>query len=683
MKASINWLKEFVEFSLTPQEIAETLTMSGLEVEGMEETENDTLLEVNVPPNRPDCLSINGLAREISAVLGLTLKQSRISVSESETVERPAVEIKDPGLCMRYSARIIRGVRIAPAPQRISQRLELHGIRAKNNVVDITNYVLLEMGHPLHAFDLDKLSGGRIVVKQAGSTDKFLSLDNDEKTLSSETLLIWDKEKPVAIAGVMGGLDTEVAGDTVNILLESACFNPVSVRRTSKRLNLSTESSYRFERGADIEGLIKALDRAAHLIAEIAGGKISALADNYPAPFKPVQIPFKFSKINAVLGIDINPQIAEELLTRLGFKIKREGDRHTVVPPCYRQDIRRDIDVIEEIARLYGYDKIPASLPSIRIQSELPAMRNLLRTVTESLRRSGYSEAINFSFLNPSALDKLMLSPEDARRNLIKIKNPLKNEDEALRTTLIPALLENVRLNLSRGEKSLRLFELSKVFLHSGQKLPAEPLRLSAVYVKGADSLSLWQGKHDGFYDLKGALEGLFAELRIEDYSFASEGFREPYLHPGKSCVVRACKIDIGTIGALHPAAAQAFDISGEIYLLELDAEKLLLNIPAGVTYRPLPKYPYVERDMAIVVSTEIKSADVSAAILNAEPDMIESVSLFDIYTGAHIPGGKKSLAFAIRYRAGDRTFTDSEVDLMHTKIIKQLADSFSAELRS
>ena len=683
MKASINWLKEFVEFSLTPQEIAETLTMSGLEVEGMEETEHDTLLEVNVPPNRPDCLSINGIAREISAVLGLTLKQSHISVSESGAVEGPAVEIKDAGLCMRYSARIIRGVSIAPSPQRISERLELHGIRAKNNVVDITNYVLLEMGHPLHAFDLDKLSGSGIVIRQAGSTDKFLTLDNDERTLSSEMLLICDKDKPVAIAGVMGGLDTEVAGDTVNILLESACFNPASVRRTSKALNLSTESSYRFERGADIEGLIKALDRAAHLIAEIAGGKISALADNYPAPFKAVQIPFKFSKINAVLGIEINPQRAEELLTRLGFKIKREGDGHTVVPPCYRQDVRRDIDVIEEIARLYGYDKIPATRPAITMQSELPAMRNLLKTVTESLRESGYSEAINFSFLNPSALDKLLLSPDDARRNLIKIKNPLKSEDEALRTTLIPALLENVRLNLSRGEKSLRFFELSKVFLPSGQKLPAEPLRLSAVYLKGADSLSLWHGKHDGFYDLKGALEGLFAELGIQDYSFAAEGFCEPYLHPGKSCVVRAGKIDIGSIGALHPAAAQGFDISGEIYLFELDAEKLLLNIPAGVTFRQLPKYPYVERDIAIVVSNEIKSADVSAAILNAEPDMIESVRLFDIYTGAHIPEGKKSLAFAIRYRAGDRTLTDSEVDLIHSKILKQLADSFRAELRS
>ncbi len=696
MKASFKWLKEFVDFSLTPAEIANALTTAGLEVENIVPNSrdgDDSILEIDVTPNRPDCLGITGIAREISAILKLPLKDKPVSI-QKEAGTRPLIKIEDPHLCSRYSSRIINGVEVKPSPEWISKRLESHGFRPTNNIVDITNYVLLEIGHPLHAFDLDKLDDNCIVVKSAGSVNKFQTLDNENRTLSKDMLLIWDVKKPVAIAGVMGGLNTEVTASTVNILLESAYFDPLSIRRTSKVLNLSTEASYRFERGTDINIIIPALDRATQLIIEIAGGNTTKITDIHLKPFCPQHISIKLEKINNILGFEIKPSVVQELLTRLRIENKIGGTRIIVTPPSFRQDIQSDMDVIEEIARLYGYDKIPVSLPKITMQ---PVSKNtvwdLKKTVKDSMRKSGYSEAINYSFLNPSVLDKLRLSQEDTRRNLIKIRNPLRKEEEALRTTLIPALLDNVRLNINRGEKSLRFFEISSVFLHVGQKLPNEVLKMGAVYLKDNGAF-LWQDGHDGFYDLKGALENLFLELRIKNYSFTQnsssesipksrDDLNEPYLHPGKSCIIKIDSQIIGVLGILHPDVAQSFEVTPETNVLELDIDRLFSSIPSKITYSPLPKYPYIERDVAIIISEDITAATAETVIWNVNSDMIESVKLFDIYTGKPIPKGKKSLAFSIRYRVGDRTLTDSEVNQLHSKILKELEDSLKAQLRS
>ncbi|MBI4653908.1 MAG: phenylalanine--tRNA ligase subunit beta [Nitrospirae bacterium] len=682
MRASINWLKEFVDFSLTHREIANTLTMAGLEVEGLEEIEGDTILEVSVTPNRADCLSIKGIAREISSILSLPLKDVAVTPLNEEG-EPPSINIKTPQLCRRYASRIIRGVKVGSSPQWISKRLESHGMRLINNIVDITNYVLLETGQPLHAFDLNKLAGGCIIVNTAQSVNKLLTLDGEERALNSDMLLIWDKEKPVAIAGVMGGLTTEVTSSSVDILLESAFFNPISVRRTSKTLNLITESSYRFERGVDIEGIVYALNRAAQLILETAGGKASKLIDKYPKPFTPKQIHLKLSKVNKIIGINISSSEVQDILGRLGFKNKKKDEEEIIVtPPSFRQDIIRDVDIIEEIARLYGYDKIPPTFPVVRLQ---PVGKNIRRgiiaTIRDSMRRSGYSEVINYSFLNPAVFDKLRLPSDDKRRDMIKIRNPLRKEEASLRTTLIPSLIDNVSFNIKRGEKSVRFFEVSRVFSHSGQKLPEESMRLAGAYLNMP--LSLWQGKHEGFYDLKGAIESLFLELRIGDYSFTTGDICEQYLHPGKSCTIKIGSHNIGSLGVLHPAVSQAFDITGDITVFELDLERVLSYIPADIIYKQLPKYPYVERDISIVVTEDIKVSDVNSAILSVSSDIIESVVLFDIYTGHPIPKGKKSLAFAIRYRAKNRTLTDSEVDAMHSKILNVLENSFKAELRS
>jgi phenylalanyl-tRNA synthetase beta chain len=576
MKASVKWLREFVEFSLTASELANALTMAGLEVEDINELEEDAILEINITPNRSDCLSITGIAREISALLGMPFKFNPASVQKEEGAG-PSIEIKDESLCPRYASRVIYNVQVKPSPQWISERLQHHGLRPVNNIVDITNYVLLEMGHPLHAFDLDRLSGKRIVVKTAGSADRLLTLDNEDRKLTREMLLIWDSEKPVAVAGVMGGLHTEVIDSTKHILLESAYFSPLSIRRTSKALSLSTEASYRFERGADINGVVPALERAVQLIIDNAGGTATGITDVYRKPLRSQRITLTWKKINDTLGININPSRIYTMLKSLGIEHKTEGEGISVMPPSFRQDMRMDVDVIEEVARLYGYNNIPSTFPNIEIQPIKSNIRwDFVHTIKNLMVRSGYLEAINYSFLNPSVFDKLRLPAKDKRRKLTTIKNPLKKEDEALRTTLIPALLENVRLNIRRGERSIRIFEISSVFLHSTRNLPYEILKLSAIYLKDRNE-TVWQEKHDGFYDLKGALENIFLDLKIKDYSFHKDmDVKEPYLHPGKSCVIKINEHVAGYLGTLHPEVAEDFDVYPETNIMELDIDKIL-----------------------------------------------------------------------------------------------------------
>ncbi len=684
MKASYNWLKEFVAFNLPPDKLAHTLTMAGLEVEEAEEFEGDTIFDIGITPNRPDCLSIRGIAREISAVLEIPFKDVPVNAGMEEG-EGPAVEIESPGLCPRYSSRVIRGVRPGPSPEWLSKRLESCGIRPTSNIVDITNYVLLELGQPMHAFDLDKLAGGKIVVRQAENVKTFTTLDGEEREVPPEALLIWDAEKPVAIAGVMGGRNTEVSESTINILLESAYFKPSSVRKTSRALNLSTESSYRFERGVDIEAVTLALDRAAQLIVDTAGGRITKMTDNYPVPFEPQTIHVSLKKISSVIGAGISGAFVEKTLRNLGFRVRREGEGIAAVPPVYRNDMEMDVDIIEEVARIYGYDRIPSTLPTMQMSSPPEhRIQELVKILKNSMVKSGFSEVVNFSFLNPDALEKLNLPPDDRRMDIIHIKNPLRREDSAMRTTLIPALLNNIAVNLNRGEKMLRFFEVSRVFMPSGEKLPDEITQFAAVYHKDVTA-SIWHDEHDGFYDLKGAVENLFLELKIKNYSFEPGTTPvEPYLHPGKSCPIVIDGRKAGSLGTLHPGVAGAFGIKGDVIVLEIhDIEEIRAAVPARINYVPLPRYPYVERDIAIIVSKDTTVAQAEKIILGTDTDIIESVKLFDIYTGKPIPEDKKSLAFSIRYRSAVKTLTDSEVDTVHSAIIKSLEAELGAELRS
>ena len=684
MKASIKWLMEHVDFSLSAKELSHLLTMAGLEVEGAEEIGDDTILEIAVTPNRPDCLSIRGIAREISANLGIPLKKVPRSISMEEG-EGPEIAIEEQEICTRYASRIIYGVEPGPSPEWIAKRLEAHGFRSSLNIVDITNYVLLEMGHPLHAFDLDRLAGKKIEVRRAGSVKEFQTLDEEKRVLNNDTLLICDAEKPVAIAGIMGGSNSEVTSSTVNILLESAYFKPDSIRRSAKRLGLATESSYRFERGADINGLIDALDMASQMIVEIAGGTLTKLSDNYPKPYSPQEIFVRLDRISSLLGVDIDKTSALRFLDNLGFKCESEEKGILVTPPGFRPDIQREVDIIEEIARLYGYDKIPSTLPVIKMQT-MPdsTKRGVINNIKDFMIKSGYTEVINISFLNPAALDNLSISVDDKRRNLVYIKNPLRKEDAALRTSLVPSLLDNVSLNMSRGERALSLFEISRVFFAAGEIQPDEVLQIAAVYCKDMSD-ALWQKKHEGFFDLKGVMENLFKELKIESYFFEPDGSCcEPYLHPGKSSSIKIDAEVVGSIGALHPGVAERHDLTGDISLLEIyDLKRLLSAMPAVIKFAPLPKYPYVERDLAIIVSKDVTVAKAKEIMAGIDSNIIESVKLFDIYTGKPVPPEKKSLAFSIRYRASDRTLTDSEVDALHSDILRELERSINAKLRS
>jgi len=683
LKASYNWLREFVDFKLSPDELADILTRSGFEVEGMEETGSDTVLDINVTPNRPDALSIIGIARELSAILGIPLKTSPDEIKIQEG-RGPDVEIKDTQLCHRYAARLILGVKPSASPEWLVDRLKAHGFRASMNIVDITNYVLLETGQPLHAFDLDKIAKQKIVVKTAGTETGFRTLDDEDRRLRKDMLMICDAEKPIALAGIMGGMNTEVSASTVNILLESAYFHPSSIRRTSKSLGISSESSYRFERGVDKENIVPALDRAAQMITEFAGGRVSGLTDMYPVPFESEEVPVKFKKINDALGINIDTSFVRKVLGELGFRMTETSDGVTVIPPSFRQDVHKDVDIIEEIARRYGYEKIPVTLPSITMQSaHVNKRRNIIRDIKNSMTRAGFSEVINYSFINPETLDKLNIPHDDTRRKLVVVKNPLRKEESALRTSLIPALLRNVSLNLNRGEKNISFFEVSKVFLSSNSKLPSEVIQMAAVYTN--DKSAFWSSKHDGFYDIKGAAEDLFIDLKIGQYDLDQDiRLLEPYLHPGKSCSVFVGGQKIGSIGTIHPKVLEAYDIKNNISIFELyDLDKLIEHINPNTVFKQLPKYPHVERDIAIVVSNDVTAEQVKRALSGIGSNIIESVSLFDIYSGKQVPEGKKSLAFSIRYRANDRTLVDEEVDSMHSIIVDKVKQTFNAELRS
>jgi phenylalanyl-tRNA synthetase beta chain len=683
MKATYDWLKEFVDFDISPEELAHAITMAGLEVEEIEEIDGDTVFDIGITPNRADCLSIRGIARDISAILGLPLKMSSVTIA-GEDGRGPEVEILDPDLCHRYSARVIRDVKTGPSPDWMVRRLEACGIRPASNIVDVTNYVLLELGQPLHAFDLDRLDGGRILVQRAGTVDTFTTLDDEERNLLPETLLIMDGAKPVALAGVMGGQNTEVTDSTSNILLESAWFQPSSVRRTSKSLNLSTESSYRFERGVDKEAVTLALDRASQLIAELAGGSVSQITDIYPHRFASRKVTVSFERIRSLIGADIDSTFIEKTLGNLGFQVGKDDGVLSIVPPSFRDDIEMDVDIAEEIARLYGYDNIPATLPVIQM-SHTPehAMQQFIRTVKMSFVKSGYSEVINYSFVNPAALESLQLSPGDTRKKLIYIKNPLRQEESALRTSLVPALLNNVSMNLNRGEKELRFFEVSKVFLSSGEKLPREVTQAGIVYHKDK-SRSMWENRHEGLYDLKGMIENMFSSFKIDVSFLQNPETPEPYLHPGRSCTIMIDDTIAGSLGSLHPAVAEAFDITGDITIAEFhDVEKMADAIPSSTTYVSLPKYPYTERDISVIVTDDVSVAEIRNEILKVDSEIIESVVLFDVYKGKPIPADRKSIAFGIRYRSVERTLTDSEVDQVHGEITERLKNTLHAELRS
>jgi len=647
---------------------------------------HDHLLEVAITPNRGDCLSHWGMAREVAALTGapLRLKPAKPREGTAPTRTLASVTVKAADLCPRYAARVIQGVRIGPSPYRVRRRLTLLGLRPINSVVDATNYVLLEMGQPLHAFDHARLQGRRIVVRRAVDGERIVTLDGQERTLTPAMLVIADAQHPVAIAGVMGGAATEVTAETRDLLLESALFQPVSVRRTAKALGLSTESSYRFERGVDPEGVDRALNRVAQLIVEFAGGRVArGLIDLRAKRPRPLSVSLRVERIRLVLGASFTPTDIEGVLARLQCRTRRRGRQVLVVtPPSHRQDLTREIDLAEEVARLKGFDQIPTRRPASQVRplSVTPFM-GIERQIRRLLAAWGFQETVNFSFTREELLDTLRLPVEDVRRRLVRIRNPLGGE-AVLRSLLLPSLLENLVLNAARGSTDVRLFEIARTFRPQPDAArPGEP-RVVAVLVAGDWQPAWWRAKGEpvDFYGLKGIAEALAAAVGCAIAPKA--GTDISYLHPGQQAGIVLAGQEVGWIGMVHPEVLRSFDLKIGAAAMEIDIDLLDRHRRAAARYTPLPRYPAVFRDMAVIVPEQVAAAEVEAAIRRAGGALVEGVGLFDVYQGKPVPAGKKSLAFSIAYRAADRTLTDDEVEAIHERILRTLGHEVGGVLR-
>ena len=648
----------------------------------------DTILDISITPNRPDWLCVIGVAREIAALTHQRVKYPRPTVTDrgEEIHQKTSVTILDQDLCPRYVARMIEEVKIGPTPRWMSHRLEKVGIRSINNVVDVTNYVMMEYGQPLHAFDFEFLEGGRIIVRRAKEGEEFITLDGVKRTLDGEMLMICDGAKPVAIAGVMGGLNSEIKEDTKRVLLESAYFNPAGNRRTSKKLGLETEAAYRFGRGIDFGGCLVAANRATQLIQELAGGRVvEGVVDVYPTPITPSPIRVSVKKVRQILGTEVSAERVRNCLEDLELEVRGgDGDVLVVTPPSFRGDLEREIDLIEEVARLDGYEKIPLTLPKGPPSSEERSKESLVeRKAIDTLIYHGYHEVINYSFTSPASWDRIGLPPDDPRRQHLRILNPLTEDFSVMRTTLIPGLMETVRHNVSRKNSNLKLFELKKVFLpQAGERLPKE-VKFLAGLAMGFERDPHWafSPRLVDFYDIKGCVEDLLDCLQIKEAMF-SKADDIPYLHPGKASKVILDHEVLGVLGEVHPQVLGHYEVHETVYLFEMDFSKMVKWAGEGRRFQPLPKFQAVYRDLSIVVDEALEAERVVEAIRAFRQPFVEEVALFDIYQGPPIPEGKKGVSYRIRYQANDRTLTDEEVNRYHEKLLSRLREVFQLDLR-
>jgi phenylalanyl-tRNA synthetase beta chain len=650
----------------------------------------DWVFEFDLTPNRADCLSISGLAYEVAAITGSKVRPPALSLEE----EGPRIEdlfrvyIQDPDLCPRYVARLVLGTKSARSPLWMRRRLQLVGMRPISNIVDVTNYVMWELGQPLHAFDMDLLEGGCIVVKRARPEERFVSLDGRERVLSQEMLMIWDGLKPVAVAGVMGGANSEVGPDTERVLIESACFDPINTRRTAKALGMLTEASRRFERGVDIEGCAAAADRAAGLMRDLAGGRVAVgRIDEYPGRRARRAISLRVAKVNELLGTDLEGEEVKAQLERLDLQVRKRGDGILeVLPPTRRVDLTREVDLVEEVARIWGFDKVPCTVPRTSRLPSPPSRGLSMESFTrEVLVGYGFHEVITYSFMDPSALDRLGIPSGDPLRRAVALRNPLRRDQGVMRTTLVPGILDTVRHNLSVKNSDLRLFEIGRVFLPDGEgELPREPVRLAGAMTGLLGPLH-WSRRPSAadFFDLKGALEGLLDALQVPRISFREKD-SPLFLEPGYRATLFSGEEAVGWMGQVAPAVAEGWELGEGVMIFELDFESLVRLGTLEHRFRPLPRFPEVTRDISIVVRREIRAGDILQEILSFGQAWLQEVCLFDVFTDPEkIPPGHKSLAFRLVYRCADRSLTDEEVNEQKFRLVEALEHKYGARLRS
>lgn len=637
---------------------------------------DDSVADFEITSNRPDCLSVIGLARETAATFGrpLTLRTPTVKGCGEDVSDYISVEIKEPTLCSRYTAKVVKNIKIAPSPAWMRERLFACGIRPINNIVDITNYVMLEYGQPMHAFDYSCLSDKKIVVRRPNVGESIQTLDGQDRPITSEMLAICDGSKPVAVAGVMGGANSEITETTSTVVFESACFHGATVRLTAKALGMRTEASGRFEKGLDAHGTMDALLRACELIEELGAGEvIDGIVDvDYSNPDRK-RVAFEPERINALLGTTLSREEQISYLKRLDFEV--EGDE--VLVPHFRIDIERMCDVAEEVARMFGYDKIPTTLyAGATTQGGLNAKQQMERTIGSICRCAGFDEAVTHSFISPKMYDNIAWPANDSRRISTTILNPLGEDFSIMRTSVLPSILDALAHNHAHRNATASLYEMGMTYLPTIKDGKAD----ASILPKEQRVLTLASYANVDFFQLKGIIEAILAELGIADIHFTGVSDNPSY-HPGRCAVVYSGETKLGVFGTIHPLVSKGYDL-GEVHAAELYMDALFAMSNGVKRYHPLPKFPASTRDIAVIVDTDITAAALHDCIREAAGKLVENVSLFDVYQGANIPEGKKSMAYSMSLRATDRTLTDEECDGAMRRAIKALENNFHASLR-
>ncbi len=655
---------------------------------------NDTIFDFEIHSNRPDLMSIIGIAREVAAITNKKLKIPKVNIEEEPhgIDEDILLEVQARDLCPRYCGRSIKDVTVMESPLWLKWKMKLLGIRPINNIVDITNYILMETGQPLHAFDLDLIQGKKIIVRRNKPGETIQTLDDVERQIPQNALLIADSNGPIAIAGIMGGMYSEISEKTKNVFLESAYFDPVNNRRTTAKLGLRTDASNRFEKGIDKEIQIYALNRAAELMQKIAYGKIySGVIDSNNKFYKPYKIKLRIERVAKILGLVLdednnqNNQKIIDILKKLDFTIKKNSkDILEVTPPSFREDVEREIDVIEEIARIYGYDKIKPTLFRTTIAQDGKGIRlKLIDRIRNILIGCGFNESITYSFISREIFDKIKIPEEHSFRNTINISNPLTKDHSVMRTTLISGLLDVVKWNISRQAEKVKIFEIGKIYLpnpNQTETLPIEKLMISGAIIKIGRG-NIWEKlSFADIFNIKGIFETVLTDLRVKNWGVAQGN--HPSLHPSRNGRIIINEKVVGIFGEIHPEVLKNYRIPEKVCVFEIDFDNLLQFIPLDIRYRALPKYPSVQRDLALIVRSEILSIDIMNTIKSIDSQLIKKVILFDIFQGAKIGEGFKSLAYSIVFQAEDRTLTDKEVDEIDRKIREKLAQKFNAKMR-
>lgn len=637
---------------------------------------DDSVLDIEVTPNRPDFLSVVGIAREVAAATGMPLRMPDVALEEDDEKadEVATIEILDLDRCPRYLARIVRGIAHSPSPIRVQARLTASGMRPISAAVDATNYAMLEIGQPLHPFDLSRLKGPGIVVRRANEGERLVTLDGVERVFTSDDLLICDTERPVALAGVMGGAVAEMSESTADVLLESAWFERGGIQRSRRRIGLSTEASMRFERGTDPEAVPLGADRASHLMAEWCGGRILTGSVEAGGPPQRRRVSMRPSRASLLIGYPVSEAEAAEAFDRLGMAREVDTDLVTVEVPGYRVDIEREVDLIEEVVRIQGYDRVGSTVPPVRQVGGVPPAYGFRAQLRGSLRRSGIREVRLLSFA--SREDVEMAGADDP----ITVTNPLQAEESFLRTGLLPGLLRAVQRNVYRHVRGVALFEVGTVFrMKDGE---ADERSSLALAMTGPASQS-WAdpARSYDFFDAKGVLEALLEDAGVREWSVGPPA-AWPF-HPARSAAILVATEGLGVVGEIHPSLVERLDLGGRVAAAELDVQALMMHASSELEVRNVPRFPPVRRDLAFVLDATAPAAPVQAALLDAGGDLIETCLLFDVFSGPPLPEGKKSLAFSIDLRAPDRTLTDEEVDAVVRRITERLASEFGGELRA